>query len=384
MITHKVQENNKGLKWDYFFVLLLICYSGNPFFIFSPFVREAHIILTIIFAFLIFKRGKFDIYLKYILFVLPIFVIMLLHMAMFVEASISTNLFMLMKMFIGVSVVCMVGKRFIYAYVNTIVVLTVISLICWIYNIIFGLIPGGVAVTEICNSIVVYTQDIYRVQDASLRNTGMFWEPGAHQGFLNLALVFLMRLDDINKRRFKAIVLVLGVLSTQSTTGYIVLMLVSLMYVLEKEKVSGSRKSLLFVVFLFASYFIYTEVSFLGDKIEDNLSDTSSSQGRVTDFIKYKQLIEEHPLMGNSYNSKVVSGNGFFYQIVSIGFIGTLYLLVFLYKKVLKGTTPLFATLFLATIIVMYNGEVFVTMPFFMALPFIEFPKQSKNKIILV
>lgn len=373
-------DNKHQQRLDYIMVLVLVCYSGNPFFLFMPLVREAHIALTILFAVVLFARRKSQIIAEYFLYVLPIIFIMLCHMMMIGEASISTNLYILMKMFIGVSVIGVVGKRFIYVYVNTMVVLTAISFLCWLYNNMFGLIPGGVPVSEICNSVVFYTQDIFHVQNGATRNTGMFWEAGAHQGFLNLALLFLTRLDDIDKRRIKVIILFLGVLTTQSTTGYIVLMCVCLMYVYENKKIDTLYKALLIIALLAASYYVYTELSFLGDKIEDNLSDKSSSQGRITDFYIYEHLIKERPLIGNSYNSEVTTGNGFFYQIVSIGFLGTLYLFSFLFYRVQRKTSLKFASLFLIIIIVMFQGEVFVTMPLFMALPFIVFPKQSKIK----
>ncbi len=62
------------------------------------------------------------------------------------------------------------------------------------------------------------------------RNSGVFWEPGAYQVFLNLALLFVM-LDKTLKRQYQillAIILTITIFTTYSTTGYIVCALVYL------------------------------------------------------------------------------------------------------------------------------------------------------------
>jgi hypothetical protein len=371
---------NKRHNWrDYILVFVLLCFSGNPFFLFSPVVREMYIALTILLCILVIFKKRDDVFIKYFTYTFPLALIMMYHLLAISGASASNNMFMLIKYFIGVSIICLLGKKFIYVYVEIMTVLSVISLFFWLYTVFFGLIPGAIAVSEGASSIIVHTQDIYNVQAGTSRNSGMFWEPGAYQGFLNLALLFLLKMDNINRKKLRFLILILGVLSTQSTTGYIVMMLVLYVYVVDNKRIKGAAKVFLLLFLLAAAYYTYSELPFLSDKIEDNLSDTTSSQGRVTDFLIYKNLIEARPLLGNSYNSEVVSGNGFFYQIVSIGFIGTLYLFIILFAKVYKKTTLKFSLLFLLVIIVMFQGEVFVVMPLFMALPFVEFPNRIKT-----
>lgn len=62
----------------------------------------------------------------------------------------------------------------------------------------------------------------------SLRNSGPFWEPGAFQGYIWIAVLFL--LFDIDKKciKYRKAVLALFIitlLTTQSATGYVLLIL---------------------------------------------------------------------------------------------------------------------------------------------------------------
>lgn len=68
------------------------------------------------------------------------------------------------------------------------------------------------------------------------RNSGPFWEPGAFQGFIMLAMLLLLYETDkvggyqqvIKKRKTTFILFVITLLSTQSTTGYILLIVLLL------------------------------------------------------------------------------------------------------------------------------------------------------------
>ena len=54
------------------------------------------------------------------------------------------------------------------------------------------------------------------------RNAGMFWEPGAFQCYINLALVILFfdkNKEEYNGKKFKLIIFIITLLTTQSTTG---------------------------------------------------------------------------------------------------------------------------------------------------------------------
>ena len=77
------------------------------------------------------------------------------------------------------------------------------------------------------------------------RNQGIFWEPGAYQTFINLALAISAFSHEFEKRRMRYfLVFGLTILTTFSTTGYIVYAAILLTYCLNEIVNSKSKKVL--------------------------------------------------------------------------------------------------------------------------------------------
>lgn len=57
------------------------------------------------------------------------------------------------------------------------------------------------------------------------RNAGPFWEPGAFQGYLFLAILFILNENNLRKYKKSLVVLMATVITTMSTTGYILLII---------------------------------------------------------------------------------------------------------------------------------------------------------------
>lgn len=63
------------------------------------------------------------------------------------------------------------------------------------------------------------------------RNSGVFWEPGAFQGFIILAMLMLLYESDktiVQNRKLKFLVFAVTLLTTQSSTGYILFVVILL------------------------------------------------------------------------------------------------------------------------------------------------------------
>ena len=112
-------------------------------------------------------------------------------------------------------------------YIKVMRFIAIYSLICFvltpiILNLPFPILASGDATYK----NLIFTN----VSTTIYRNFGPFWEPGAFQIYLNLALFFILR----DKSRFRVVDIVLFslcVISTLSTTGILVLGLVFLYYV---------------------------------------------------------------------------------------------------------------------------------------------------------
>ena len=113
-------------------------------------------------------------------------------------------------------------------FVEIIYVLCIVSLIGFA---VFTLIPQanslftvyGVKGKRFSNLILFVYRNNYR-------NQGMFWEPGAFQTFINLAILYEIFADRINKKRL--IVYIICIITTFSTTGYACTLLIIIIFLL--------------------------------------------------------------------------------------------------------------------------------------------------------
>jgi hypothetical protein len=92
--------------------------------------------------------------------------------------------------------------------------------------------------------------------DAKDRNFGVFWEPGAYQVFLNLALLFILTSNIKNSRKaLECSVLTVAILTTYSTTGYISCVLIyGAMLFNHKERITIPKFVLVVLGFLLLFY----------------------------------------------------------------------------------------------------------------------------------
>lgn len=91
------------------------------------------------------------------------------------------------------------------------------------------------------------------------RNNGLFWEPGAYQSILNVALYFLLFTKVNISPKWKKIaiaILVVTILTTGSTTGYILLIMILLFFVLSSK--SGLRNMFMIIMLLIISSILVT------------------------------------------------------------------------------------------------------------------------------
>jgi hypothetical protein len=142
------------------------------------------------------------------------------------------------------------------------------------------------------------------------RNAGPFWEMGAFAGYLILALVinYLRKPELKNKTN---IVLILAILTTQSSTGYITV-LIFLAFIFNQEVKNLILKGMLIFSMIFVGYFAYTNLDFLGEKIEMQLDEakalinTENLEGESTDrfvsILKDWRDIQGHEWVGRGFN----------------------------------------------------------------------------------
>ena len=224
----------------------------------------------------------------------------------------------------------------------------------------------------------------------------MFWEPGVYACYLLSApLLFIDDLKSFVKlNRYKVIVLMVALITTFSTTGYLVASLFLFSYFRKINRLIGPIIAILVFTNIFSSDTVSMKFERDLSTIE-NLSlgktyfyDGYNSANRLGSIFFLMNIILDHPFIGNGLNPEALFannrylllednlgiGNGFFSYIASMGIIGLFiyYGAIWRYwknKKIDKLLSLLIITLLL-------QGEPLLMYPLFIGLPFL------RNKIV--
>lgn len=229
----------------------------------------------------------------------------------------------------------------------------------------------------------------------SIRNMGMFWEPGAFAGYLLLALFFVMRdgPGDFSSKH-KMWVLIVALLTTQSTTGYMTLIMVLVLFAIQFSSSKSRSVKILLLPLLLAllvcsSFIAFKSIDFLGDKIKHQINSVASGQEaskitRFGNFVYDLDWIAQKPILGWSSNPqtrldsdpdvlKLVAkqGNGLTGFTIRFGLLGTLVFFSFVFFNTWRITgSPSSSLVGLVIISMLLMGEQFLNFPLFLTLMF--------------
>jgi hypothetical protein len=286
--------------FQYIAIYILCVLNGSMLFIRSKNV----IVYTVIAVYLILMllsrkyRNKEPIIICFILFTATVFVRL-------VSGEIGIEIFLLYSAQILIVFLCLQidKKNFLQRFINIVVFLSAISLVFWLALLLFPELVKNILTTvtviENKNGIVdnYYGVLLYTFsEDYGLeRNAGIFSEPGRFQGILEGALWILMFLDDclcISKKKTYLYIgiIIITILSTQSTAGYISLLAIIICYLLKGSRVDKPLKRMLILCMsIIGMLFIFDVIingplslfnSVITDKLIDtDINDAASSGG---------------------------------------------------------------------------------------------------------
>lgn len=403
---------------DYFLVLLLVNLSGNMAFLTG--VRQDFFLLAALtFAFLrmaLIGRALTRIFV----------VVLTSYLVLFTFQTISLNYFapvtiagFLTRLVFAAAVVSTV-RSFRFVYVRVMVWLTILSFIFHVPTLLGAIL--GVKVYEIfrpvANIVGADSNSVnermnillhnFQVDVGLFRNAGVFWEPGAFSGYLVLALVFLATLRgtlfEEKLRRWRA-VLVLGILSTLSTTGFLALpfVLFTFRLVTPENQKNFSRRFLRFLSFILLLFLIgipFWNLNFVGPKIV-SLYDRAVNQApgwhtsRFGAVIFDMPYIQQKPLFGwgqndatqyqlNPYLERYATGNGLSGHLRQFGLFGLAIFLVSTWIGL--GRIGLHSTQrawVIGILVLQLNGEFFLNYPLYLTLLFIGLERRPPLRHLL-
>jgi len=281
--ANALQQSNKTGFFEYFVVLILIFYLGNAniLVLFTSFRDQPLIFFVPVFlsAVLVLKNN--------IQFNRNFFLLIFLYLFYFIAITIKYKTFYPSLLvhypsifFTAYVIIKSLKFELFKVYERLIYILAIIGIFIWIIQIIlggdtlFGLLSHIPRIKEFSH----VTGDglniiFYSVQPSSFsvlynhlppRNCGFAWEPGSFAVYLCIAVfinLFFSRSDKGQSRRLA--VLLLALLSTQSTTGFIILILIGVFYYFNtnmKTIVLVVPLSIVGIVFVFSLPFMAEKI----------------------------------------------------------------------------------------------------------------------------
>lgn len=389
----EIQLSKIGFS-DYFLMFLLVFISGNPA---AGHIGGASLYPFFVFVELFFywKRIGFEgrrNAVRWTIFLIVIFI----GQAITLKAiGILASANYIFKLLGAIFVTSILGEKFPFVYIKLISVLSFISLVLWGFNLIGVQFPYFYKFDNGLESLIIYTQGVpdHLISNSSvLRNNGMFWEPGAYAGYIMLVFfLFINHLDYLwQKYKREVIILFAALVSTFSTTGYIVMAFVIFVFLSGrfKNKISFSIISLVSIVLFL---YIFNSVNFMGDKMRNEYANAVSmnngeyASSRMGSLVMDLNYIKMHPIFGNGLlnetrfsqhmdilqGSSIGAGNGFSGEIAYFGIPFMLVFLAAIYNNPTVCVKKRWIILLL--FILQMQGEYYMNYPLFLIFPFVFF-----------
>ncbi len=211
-----------------------------------------------------------------------------------------------------------------------------------------------------------------------IRTFGIFWEPGVFHMYLNLALMF----ELFYKKRISwrnVIILLVSVLITLSTTGYIVSAWILVVYFCLERKKSLTRKNMIIISVIFVGLmvaFFAMDFTFVGESVFGKLSNQEDGSwiARAASVFVNLDIFFDHPVFGvgmNQINTEMMwrstlmfarmtrhNTNTLLYQFAAHGGLygGIFAAGTFMFPKCLSSKKAVIIALAIA-LVLMYVGE---------------------------
>ena len=392
--------------WNYLPLFFLLFLSGNPLITQQDFSKHILVIYFLIFGFyiLLSKSLQLDKRARVYLFGL-ICTILVLSFAQDMKlgfASYPSVFALIIKILLALLTILYYKKRnidLLESYIILLVFIVILSIPFFIINqfVQFGLPTNNINIKSIGIYTFIAYDPNYDFTYGIIRNPGMFWEAGAFAGYLLLALVFVAMKNKgfiIGNYKKEVFGLIIGIITTMSTTGFIVLSIIIIFFAMEHF----NKGKLLFIpAAIITVIFAYSSFTFMQTKIEAqykqalNLRLGDLSNSRFGSLIMDAYYIKEEPIIGNGtyidtrfrFNPEVTgsigNGNGMSNFMACWGIPLFMYWLVCVFYFSIKTTRKRYLSFIISLIILLIlQGEQFLNFPmflmFFVLPPFVTNP----------
>lgn len=376
-------------KKDYLLMFLFMGISGNPVF---PLIGKYEYLIFLIILFLLYGQKIGSNAYKHIKIWLAILsVIFAGQLFVFFHISWLGSLNYICKFVCGILVAYILQEKLPIVYLRLITFLAAISIVFYGIYMFTGQMFGFEVARQ--HSIIIFNQIPPSIYDIGIpRNAGMFWEAGAYAGYLMLTPILFVNNPTYlwQNHRKSCYILIGALLTTMSTTGYILLALYIMYFMYMKtNKKSSFLLSMVFVLPLL--FYAFSNIDFLGEKItsqyevSSELSTDDVEHGRFGSIVFDMPYIKSSPFFGNGFDESTRYrfhpwlqnsdegggfGNGFSGIIAYLGIpFMFLYLYVIYKNKYLASVEARVFTI--VFVILLLQGECYMNYPLLLSLPFV-------------
>jgi len=408
----------KGTGIEYLIVILLLFFSGSVPFTGGLYADELLIGMFVFLTALLLMRKRPILTVTGVTVGFLFLTILLVQSVSFAFLPLRTIAGFMIRLFIGYAAVSLV-ENFPRVYINVLFYTCILSLFFYVSDNLFAAVgydfpslfaPIQEQVGELFVVCCEFDILMYNFQDPSeaVRNAAFFWEPGAFAGYILLALILLgLKRTGYEKQFYwtRFIVLVVTLLTTLSTMGFIVLPFVLALHYRPMGGTAAAKLGWFSVIVLLlpllgTGALKVWEAEFLERKVVKQYEITID-RGRGWQTTRFGTLlfdwkyIKRRPTLGwglhektrfvlNPGDSRFSSGqgNGLSDFIHKFGFLGMAIFVLFTWKGlfVLSGNSFFRSSLGMLAIALSLNGEVFLAFPLFMGLMFLEKAPGAKRE----
>lgn len=304
--------------------------------------------------------------------------------------------FFLLHIYTGILLIKTYHKDIVVYYEKAMVFFAYVSLIGWAIESAGGsslllkspiLLENSAGVGEY--SLILYTLSvdparIQAVYGGIIRNSGCAWEPGLYSVMLCIAILFNIFQNKKNIFNKRLIVLLIALITTFSTTGYVMAIVIFAGYYLSGRKIGTVKRIIYLSIIVVGSIYIYN-LPFISEKINDDANTESFSteeasyvyyeekgknyttgrfEGIVLDYMNFKDkpimgygLTREASYIYNKISPVIITSNGIAKPFAMFGIILGVILLAITYKSTAKLSNEyLFAPPYLLFIVIMLGS----------------------------
>ena len=387
---------------DWLLVLMTILLSGCVFF-----TMKYRIITTALF----FVVAIFNLWLRHkkitkgsLLVLLAAFIILFVSYIANAQILFISNAADYIITFIQITAVCIMVNvlnqgDFQNKYVSIMRVICAISLVCFVVQTQFTELVSLISSKDLVSNFTISWFHTWGWNYIFSRNAGPFWEPGAFQGFIFIAVLFVFKREDLRKNYMTLLLFLITIITTMSTTGYILLAIAAMyfMFLSLKGSTKKTRDNLAFIircVVLLAGLILLFQFILKSQAISEKFINSNQSYNiRISDIQNGLNVVFQRPLFGFGImsNDLISAWKEFGSASNSVGvfailqYFGVFFGLVILSAYVIslrKAYRPLNPVVVLLMFLVITMTECTLTFPVYVIFIFYNLNSKKKDNVL--